>query len=221
MKFDFIIIHESGHEWFANNITYKDMADMWIHESFTTYSENLFVEYHYGKQAGSEYVIGTRQSIQKRQPHHRALQRQQEGSGDMYYKGANMLHTIRQIVNNDEKWREILRGLNQDFYHQTVTTQQIENYLSQHTGRDLSRFFNQYLRDTRIPVLEYRQEKKKLHYRWANAVEGFDMPVKVYLNGQETWLEPTTNWKELKKVKSGTKLTIDPNFYVQEKSLEV
>jgi aminopeptidase N len=216
MKFDYIIIHETGHEWFANNITYKDVADMWIHESFTTYSEPLFVEYHYGKQAGSEYVIGIRQNIRNDKPIIGHYDVNKSGSGDMYPKGANMLHTLRQVLNDDEKWREILRGLNRDFYHQTVTTQQIENYLSQHTGRDLSRFFNQYLRDTRIPTLEYRQHKKKLSYRWVNAVDGFDMPVKVYLDGKETWLEPTTDWKEVKKVKAGTKLTIDPNFYVQE-----
>lgn len=216
MKFDYIIIHETGHEWFANNITYKDVADMWIHESFTTYSEPLFVEYHYGKQAGSEYVIGIRQNIRNDRPIIGHYNVNKSGSGDMYPKGANMLHTLRQVVNDDEKWRGILRGLNRDFYHQTVTTEQIENYLSQHTGRDLSRFFDQYLRDTRLPALEYKLEKKKLTYRWTSVVEGFDMPVKVYLNGEEQWLEPTTDWKEIKKVKAGTKLTIDPNFYVQE-----
>lgn len=216
LKFDFIIIHESGHEWFANNITYKDVADMWVHEGFTAYSESLFLDYHYGTQAGNEYTIGKRASIKNDRPLIGHYNVNHAGSGDMYNKGANMLHTLRQIVNDDEKFRGILRGLNRDFYHQTVTTQQIENYLAKHTGRDLSRFFDQYLRDIRIPELEYRVEKKKLTYRWANAVEGFDMPVKVYLNGVETWLEPTTNWKEIKKIKAGTKLTIDPNFYVQD-----
>ncbi|WP_188501336.1 M1 family metallopeptidase [Pontibacter amylolyticus] len=216
LKFDFIIIHESAHEWFANNITYKDVADMWVHEGFTAYSESLFLDYHYGTQAGNEYTIGKRASIKNDRPLIGHYNVNHAGSGDMYNKGANMLHTLRQIVNDDEKFRGILRGLNRDFYHQTVTTQQIENYLSKHTGRDLSRFFDQYLRDIRIPELEYRVEKKKLTYRWANAVEGFDMPVKVYLNGVETWLEPTTNWKEIKKIKAGTKLTIDPNFYVQD-----
>jgi aminopeptidase N len=221
LKFDYIIIHETGHEWFANNITYKDVADMWIHESFTTYSEPLFVDYHYGKQAGNEYAIGIRNNIRNDKPIIGHYDVNKSGSGDMYPKGANMLHTLRQVVDNDEKWREILRGLNRDFYHQTVTTQQIEDYLSQHTGKDLSRFFDQYLRDTRIPMLEYRMDKNKMSYRWANAVDGFNMPVKVYLNGKAQWLEPTTNWKEMKKVKPGTKITIDPNFYVQEKSLGV
>ena len=155
LKFDFIIIHESGHEWFANNITYKDIADMWIHESFTNYSESLFVEYYYGKEAGAAYVRGTRKNIQNDKPIIGQYDVNNEGSSDMYYKGGNMLHTIRQIVDNDEKWRQILRGLNSTFYHQTVTTKQIEGYISQQAGIDLSTVFNQYLRDTRVPTLEY------------------------------------------------------------------
>ncbi|MBD1396402.1 M1 family metallopeptidase [Pontibacter sp. JH31] len=221
LKFDFIIIHETGHEWFANNITYKDVADMWIHESFTAYSESLFLDYHYGTLAGNEYTIGKRKTIRNDRPIIGYYDVNHSGSGDMYNKGANMLHTLRQIVNDDEKFRGILRGLNKDFYHQTVTTQQIEGYLAEHTGRDLTRFFDQYLRDTRIPVLEYRQDKKNLSYRWTNVVADFEMPVKVYLNGKATWLEPGTDWKVLKKVKAGTTLKIDSNFYVQEaKKLE-
>ncbi|GAB3818525.1 hypothetical protein GCM10028895_15890 [Pontibacter rugosus] len=137
-KFDFIIIHESGHEWFANNITYKDIADMWIHESFTNYSESLFLDYHYGTQAANEYVIGLRNIIRNDKPIIGHYNVNHSGSGDMYPKGANMLHNLRQIVQDDEQWRSILRGLNKDFYHQTVTTQQIEDYLSQKVGRNLT-----------------------------------------------------------------------------------
>lgn len=214
LKFDFIIVHESGHEWFANNITYKDIADMWIHESFTAYSENLFLDYHYGKKASAEYVIGTRTNIQNDRPIIGKYDVNHSGSGDMYYKGANMLHTLRQIVNSDAKWRTILRGLNKTFYHQTVTTQQIEDYLSKQVGRDLKPLFDQYLRDVRIPVLEYTFKDNKLQYRWNNAVAGFNMPVKVYLNDKEAWLEPTTNWQELKEAPAKAKLKVDPNFYV-------
>ncbi|AKD05164.1 M1 family metallopeptidase [Pontibacter korlensis] len=219
LKFDFIIIHEAGHEWFANNITYKDIADMWIHESFTNYSESLFLDYHYGTKAANEYVIGLRNIIQNDKPIIGKYDVNHSGSGDMYPKGANMLHNFRQIVNNDEKWRSILRGLNKDFYHQTVTTKQIENYLSQHIGRDLTPVFDQYLRDVRIPRLEYKQDGKKLQYRWANSVDTFNMPVKVYINGKEQWLEPTTQWQELKDVKKNAKLTVDPNFYVTEQKV--
>lgn len=214
LKFDFIIIHESGHEWFANNITYKDIADMWIHESFTNYSESLFVEYYYGKEAGDEYVRGIRKNIENDKPIIGHYDVNNEGSSDMYYKGANMLHTIRQIVNNDEKWRIILRGLNSTFYHQTVTTKQIEDYLSTEVGINLQTVFDQYLRDVRIPTLEYFFQDNNLGYRWTNCVNGFDMPVKVQIDGKDTWLKPTTNWNG-EAIKSGkSKLVIDPNFYV-------
>nr|WP_315172820.1 M1 family metallopeptidase [uncultured Flavobacterium sp.] len=214
LKFDFIIIHESGHEWFANNITYKDIADMWIHESFTNYSESLFVEYYYGKDAGAEYVRGTRKGIKNDSPIIGNYDVNNEGSGDMYPKGGNMLHTLRQIVNDDEKWRGILRGLNSTFYHQTVTTKQIEDYLSQQVGIDLNPFFNQYLRDTRIPTLEYFFKEGKLGYRWTNCVPGFNMPVKVTLDGTEKSLNPTTEWNRIEAKMETPKLEIDKDFYV-------
>ena len=216
LTFDFIIIHESGHEWFANNITYRDAADMWIHESFTAYSENLFLDYHYGKDASATYVLGTRSAIQNDRPIIGYYNVNNRGSGDMYYKGANMLHTLRQVVNDDEKWRTILRGLGKDFYHQTVTTAQIENYLSKNTGQDLSSFFDQYLRDIRIPVLEYRIYENSLFYRWSNIVDGFDMPVKLLINGQEQWLQPTGQWNRMNNLPYQMKVKVDPNFYVGE-----
>ncbi|MCZ8228529.1 M1 family metallopeptidase [Flavobacterium sp.] len=215
MKFDFIIIHESGHEWFANNITYKDIADMWIHESFTNYSESLFLEYYFGKEAGYTYVRGIRKNIENDKPIIGVYNVNNEGSGDMYYKGANMLHTLRQVVNNDEKWREILRGLNATFYHQTVATQQIESYLSEKIGRDLTPVFNQYLRDTRIPTLEYFFKNNQLGYRWANSVANFNLPVKVFLNGTAQILEPNNEWKMLPLgTTEKSTLEVDNNYYV-------
>lgn len=215
MKFDFIIIHESGHEWFANNITYKDIADMWIHESFTNYSESLFLEYYFGKEASYTYVRGIRKNIENDKPIIGNYDVNNEGSGDMYYKGANMLHTLRQVVNNDEKWRDILRGLNATFYHQTVTTQQIESYLSEKIGRDLTPVFNQYLRDTRIPTLEYFFKNKQLGYRWTNSVANFNLPVKVYVNGTAQILEPNNEWKMLPLgTTEKPTLEVDNNYYV-------
>ncbi|MEO6284688.1 MAG: M1 family metallopeptidase [Dyadobacter sp.] len=217
LKWDFIIIHESGHEWFANNITYKDVADMWVHEGFTNYSENLYTEYYFGKEAGSDYVIGTRALIANDEPIIGTYGVNQEGSKDMYYKGGNLLHTIRQVVNDDEKWRQILRGLNKTFYHQTVDGSQIEAYVSEQAGRNLSKVFDQYLRDVRIPVLEYSFGNKGLQYRWANVVDGFDMPVKVKIgSGKEEFLYPTAEWKSL-KTKSEKTLSVDRNFYVESK----
>jgi aminopeptidase N len=215
-KWDFIIIHESGHEWFANNITYRDIADMWVHESFTNYSECLYTEYHFGKEAGAEYVRGCRRQIDNKAPIVGVYGVNSEGSGDMYYKGGNMLHTIRQIVDDDEKWRSILRGLNRDFYHQTVDGVQVEAYISQHSGKKLQKVFDQYLRNIAIPVLEYRQKKGKVEYRWTNCVEGFDMPVKVTLApGKFDFVFPTTEWKSSPcKLGKKDEFQVDENFYV-------
>jgi aminopeptidase N len=218
LMWDFIIVHESGHEWFANNITYIDIADMWIHESFTAYSENLFTEYYYGKKAGSEYVIGTRKNIENKAPIIGFYNvNQPSPSADKYYKGANMLHTIRQLINNDEKWRSILRGLNKTFYHQTVNTQQVENYISQQIGHSIQPIFDQYLRNTAIPELQYRWKGKNLEYKWANCTADFDMGLKVDLGKNEpVWLNPTTEWQTFKNNKKAV-LKIDPNFYVTSK----
>ena len=211
LKFDYIIIHEAGHEWFANNITYKDIADMWIHESFTTYSENLFLDYHYGKEASSEYVIGTRAGISNSAPMIGPYGVNQRGS-DIYSKGANVLHTIRQIANSDEKWRMILRGLNKDFYHQTVETKQIENYISDKMGYDLSTFFDQYLRTTNIPVFEYKLNNGLLEYKWTNVVDGFKMPIELFVGDEKIRLNPTQEIKSI-NVKS-EKIKLDKNYYV-------
>jgi aminopeptidase N len=209
-KWDFIIVHESGHEWFANNITYKDIADMWIHESFTNYSETLFTEFYWGKEAGRDYVIGTRKIIQNESPIIGIYDVNERGSGDMYYKGGNMIHTIRQVINDDEKFRQILRGLNANFYHQTVTTAQIESYISEKAGIDFSKVFDQYLRGIKIPKLAHTISKGIISYRWENVVEGFNMPVKVSIDGKEQFVFPTTEWKKSK----GIKLSIDRNFYI-------
>ena len=190
-KFDFIIVHESGHEWFGNNISIKDTADLWIHEGFTNYSENLFVEYWFGKKDAEDYVIGSRRNIRNNAPIIGTYGTNREGSGDMYAKGGNMLHTIRHIINDDEKWRGILQGLNKDFWHQTVTTQQIENYISQKAGIDLSKVFDQYLRTTDIPVLQYKTDGKTVTYKYEKVVKDFAMPLRVEINGKKFLLKPT------------------------------
>jgi len=221
LKWDFIIVHESGHEWFANNITTIDIADMWVHEGFTNYSETLFTEYYYGKEAGSDYCIGTRKLIVNDKPIIGPYGVNKEGSSDMYYKGGNMLHTIRHVINDDEKFRTILRGLNSKFYHSVVTTKQIESYMSEQSGKDLSKIFDQYLRTTMIPVLEYKFTGDNMYYRWSNCVKGFDMPVK--LNGtSDDWLKATTEWKTVAVTADILKdgLKIDRNFYITVKKVE-
>ena len=217
LKFDFIIVHEGGHEWFANNITNKDIADMWIHEGFTAYSENLFLDYHYGKEASAAYVIGTRKRIKNDRPIIGDYNVNASGSADMYYKGANMIHMLRQLTKDDEKWRQILRKMNSKFYHQTVTTQQIETFLSKEVGLKLNPFFNQYLRDVRIPVLEYSIENNVLFYRWNNVVDGFDMPIEIVSKSETQWLYPTENWQTT--TVDFSKITIDKDYYISTKNL--
>lgn len=219
LKFDFIVVHESGHEWFGNNITSKDIADMWIHESFTNYSEALFTESYYGKQAATDYVVGIRKKIENDIPVIGQYNVNKEGSGDMYYKGANMVHLIRQLIDNDEKFRSILRGLNKTFYHQTVTTAQIENYIATESGLKLNKVFDQYLRTTQVPVLSYHIKNGELSYRWTNTIDGFDMPVKVSLKpGSFDFIKPVKEWKTIKiREIDETTFKADPNFYVKLK----
>ncbi|MCH5596627.1 M1 family metallopeptidase [Niabella ginsengisoli] len=218
LKFDFIIVHESGHEWFANNITSKDIADMWIHESFTNYSETMFVECEFGKKAGREYVIGTRKNVTNDIPIIGRYGVNEEGSGDMYYKGGNMLHTIRQIINNDVLFKNILRGLNREFYHQTVTTEQVEKYMIDKSGKDLSKIFDQYLRTIKIPELQFKIEGSQIAYKWANVVKGFNMPVKL-INGK--WLYPTESEKKISLSNAGGKeLAVAPDFYITVKEIK-
>ena len=217
LKFDYIIIHEGGHEWFANNITYKDIADMWIHEGFTCYSENLYLDYFFGVEAASEYVIGTRRGISNKKPIIGQYDVNREGSSDMYSKGANLLHTIRQIVNDDELWRETLRGLNKEFYHKTVTTDEIEKYIYKTVNYDLSSVFDQYLRDIRIPTLEYKIEDNRMFYRWTNVIDGFNMPIEIKINNKSKLIYPSEKFDFLKLKENS--IEFDEDYYILIKEL--
>jgi len=218
-KFDFIIVHESAHEWFGNNISMKDAADMWIHEGFANYAESLFVEYFFGKKDAEDYVVGNRRLIRNDRPIIGTYGANREGSGDMYPKGGNMLHTIRHIINDDAKWLSILRGLNADFWHQTVTTQQIESYISNKAGIDLSKVFDQYLRTTKIPLLKYQTNGKTVAFRYERVVEGFAMPIRVRINGKEVSLTPNAATQSFIFSEEIKTFDVDRNFYIDvEKS---
>jgi len=217
LKWDFIIVHESGHEWFGNNITSKDLADMWIHESFANYSESLFIEQRYGKLAGQEYVNGTRRSIANDRPIVGPYNVNKEGSGDMYYKGGNLLNMTRTVINDDEKWRSILRGLNKTFYHQTVTYSDIVDYISDKSGKNLKPVFDQYLHYKDIPILEFIVLRGKLNCRWIADAKDFNMPVKVRVKGGEyQFISPTTRFRPV-DIKDATKENIEVdtfNYYI-------
>jgi aminopeptidase N len=215
LKFDFIIVHESAHEWFGNNISMKDAADMWIHEGFANYSENLFVEYHFGKKDAEAYVIGTRRSIRNDRPIIGVYGTNREGSSDMYPKGGNMLHTIRHVINDDKKWLSILRGLNADFWHQTVTTEQIESYITKKAGIDLSKVFDQYLRTTKIPLLRYKVEGKTLSFNYERVVKGFAMPIRVTINGKEVEITPNEVKQIFEFPEEIKTFEVNRNYYIE------
>ncbi len=225
LKWDFIIVHESGHEWFANSICTNDIADMWVHEGFTNYSETLFTEYYWGKDAAATYVAGIRKNNDNDVPIIGPYGVNKEGSGDMYYKGGNMIHLIRQLMNNDEKFRGMLNRMSKTFYHQSVTSQQIEAYMIKASGLDLTTIFDQYLRTTMIPALEYKVSGNNISYRWTNAVAGLKLPVKVAFDSTSTpekWITPSSSWKKLKAGKGfdNKTLIVDRNFYVFVKPAE-
>jgi len=200
MKFDFIIIHESGHEWFGNNITTKDLADMWVHEGFTNYSETLFVDYIFGTDAANEYNYGIRRGIRNDKTIIPPYGVNAQGSGDMYPKGGNLLHSIRHSINNDERFRQILRGLNKIFHNKTVTTQQVEKYISTNAGFDYSKVFDQYLRTIQIPKLEFyfNKNKTEVSFRYANCIKGFNLPLSLTNKEASVKIVPSEKWNTLK-----------------------
>ncbi|MDX1637091.1 MAG: M1 family aminopeptidase, partial [Balneolaceae bacterium] len=216
LTWDFIIVHESGHEWFGNNITTADIADMWIHEGFTNYSENLFVECLWGKQAGAEYVIGTRERIMNERPVIGPYGVQQRGSDDMYYKGGNLLHMIRNIIDDDRQWRNILRGLNRTFSHQIVISRQVERFISKRAGLTLQPVFDQYLRHTDLPTLQYYIVDNTLFYRWEADVPNFNMPVEVRLDSSfYSRIRPSTEeWRSSPYLVGNDSLEVSKDFYI-------
>jgi aminopeptidase N len=216
LTWDFIIVHETAHEWFGNNITTADIADMWVHEAFANYAESLYTECRYGPAAGAAYVIGTRTHVQNDRPVLGPYGVNARGSGDMYSKGGNMLHTIRHVIGDDARWARILRGLNTQFRHRVVTGRQVRQYIAEQAGVRLEKVFEQYLATTRIPVLEYRLEGRRLSFRWADVVPGFDMPVRVWASGDSAVrLEPTASWQTASlPLVQPEDFRVDENFYV-------
>jgi aminopeptidase N len=221
LGWDYIVIHESAHEWFGNSISTREPGDLWVHESFATYAEGLYTECRLGPTAGAAYLIGLRRGIENTGPIVGPRGVAGWYNGDMYFKGANVLHTIRQLVDDDARWRAILRGLNREFRHRTVTGAEITEYMSRASGLDLRRVFAQYLTTTRVPELEYRIEHGTLSYRWAGVVSGFAMPVRVQIPGVgQRWLRVTDGWQRLAVPSPrGAGLVVDENFYVTARNL--
>lgn len=223
MGWDYIVVHESAHEWFGNSISAKDHADMWIHESFGMYAEGLYLECTEDKAAGERYLVGVRNMIRNDTPIIGTYGvNDTPRSQDRYPKGANMLMTMRAVVNNDATWLAMLRGLNTTFGHQTVTAEQVRDYMSAATGTDFQKIFVQYQETTMVPVLEYRLADHTLSYRWTNVIPGFDMPVDVAISADGyTRLYPTEQWQSMRTTLGvGAEVTVAPAFYVNVHSVE-
>lgn len=239
LEWDYIIVHETAHEWWGNNITTEDLADLWVHEAFGTYAEGIYVECLSGEEDGSRYLRGLRGSVVNDALIIPEYGVNAEGSGDMYMKGANMLHTVRQVVDDDARWREVLRGLNREFRHSVVSGDQVRAYVSAEAGMDLDPVFRQYLETAEIPVLELRAAGGgSVEYRWAEVVEGFDMPVDLYVDdgsdgggasdrgdgdeGSRTCrrIRPTGEWQALEGQTVPGGVEVDRNLYVEVRRLE-
>lgn len=221
LKWDFIIIHESAHEWFGNSITAADIADMWIHEAFTTYAEAVYIECRWGLDQALTYLLGTRKTVVSNDaPIIGQYGVNDEGSGDMYSKGANMLHTLRSIIHNDEQWWELLKNFHQTFKHQIINTQEVIAFFSAQSKRPLAPVFNQYLRYTKLPELQFKTKDNRVFYRWQADESDFAMPVDIFLSDQRKRLRPTTSWQALKDPVQVADVKVDTdNFYIEVKIL--
>ena len=212
-RFDFIIIHESGHEWFGNSITAADRSDMWIHEGWTTYLECLYVEYHYGKEDGLKYTNGYRSKVRNREPIIPPRGINATPPQDMYFKGALFINTLRSIVDDDKRWFALLHDFYQRFKYQNIMTEDIVAYFNRKTGKNLTPVFNQYLRHTALPVLELKFADGAVSYRWKVDERGFEMPVRVGAKGNWQIIQATTEWKTMKIALKKDEFAVDTDLY--------
>lgn len=209
LKFDYIIIHESGHEWFGNSITSRDIADMWIHEGFTMYSEAVYVECTQGKEKAYQYMRGIRKNIHNYDPVIGQFGVNNEGSGDMYPKGAWLIHTIRNAMDNDDRFWKILKRFCERYRHQIIDTKIVCDYFSRETNLMLRPVFEQYLNTTKIPALTWEKEGGKWSYRWDNTVRGFSLPVRITVGGKSKTIQPTAEKQYLSSTDKPTVLAED------------
>jgi aminopeptidase N len=221
LKWDFIIIHESGHEWFGNSITASDIADMWIHEAFTSYSEAVYIECRWGKEEALEYLKGIRKGIGNQETIIGDYGVNNEGSGDMYYKGANLLNTLRSIYNDDVLWWKTLKDYSETYKHQIINTKTVETFFDQAIDFDLKPVFDQYLRHSNLPELQLKKKKDGIWYRWETDVENFKMPVDVFINGNETRLPANNDWQKIKLLlKNIENIKVkEESFYIESRIL--
>jgi aminopeptidase N len=213
-RFDFIIIHESGHEWFGNSITAADPSDMWIHEGWTTYLETLFVEYTYGHDDALKYLNAYKSKVKDDSPIIAPRGVNTEPSQDQYFKGVLFINTLRSIVNDDTRWWKLLHDFYQHFKYQTIMTEDVVQYFNQQTGMNLTPIFDQYLRYTSIPTLELKfNEPGSVSYRWKTDEKAFAMPIRVGTKEHWEMIHPTTDWQTMKTPLSKDQFDVATDLY--------
>jgi aminopeptidase N len=199
-RFDFIIIHESAHEWFGNSITAADRSDMWIHEGWATYLECLYVEYMYGRGDALKYVNAYKSKVKNREPIIAPRGINREPPQDQYFKGALFLNTLRSVVNDDRRWWALIRGFYQRFKYRNIMTEDVVSYFNRKTGMNLTPIFDQYLRHAAIPALELKFDEAhgEVSYRWKADEPAFAMPVRMGSRDHWQVAQPTTAWKTMR-----------------------
>src|SRR5262245_40801248 len=200
LKFDFIIIHESAHEWFGNSVTASDVSDQWIHEGWATYAEAVYVEAMFGREDALKYVNGYKTKVRNKDPIIRTQGVNQTPSQDQYFKGALFLNTLRSVIDNDERWWKLLRDYCKQFKYSNIMTGDLVKFFNEQTGLNLTPIFDQYLRQAALPVLELRFQESdgSVSYRWRAEIKDFAMPVKVGRKMAWQLIQPTVEWKTLK-----------------------
>ena len=219
MFFDFITIHETGHEWFGNSITSTDIADMWIHEGFTTYSETVFIECIKGYNDAMKYVNGQARNVRNDKPIIGQYGVNNEGSGDMYYKGSLLLNTLRHVIGDDEKWWKILYNYSETFKKKIITSDTVIDYFNKASGMDLSSIFHQYLYTNQVPVFLYKIKGDYLYYSWNNTTDDFNMPLDIGFEDTKIRLQPTIKEQKikLKKLSKKSFQIYDNQFFIKIK----
>jgi aminopeptidase N len=219
MFFDFITIHETGHEWFGNSITSTDIADMWIHEGFTTYSETVFIECIKGYNDAMKYVNGQARNVRNDKPIIGQYGVNNEGSGDMYYKGSLLLNTLRHVIGDDEKWWKILYNYSETFKKKIITSETVIDYFNKASGMDLSTIFHQYLYTNQVPIFLYKIKGDYLYYSWNNTTDDFNMPLDIGFEDTKIRLQPTIKEQKikLKKLSKKSFQIYDNQFFIKIK----
>jgi len=225
MDWDYIIVHETGHEYFGNSVSTKDHAEMWIHESFTTYMEALYVEYHYGYEKVDRYLSYQRRHMNSEPIIGPLGVNYDEWNGsDMYFKGSWILHTLRHVINDDDKWFGLIKQFYKNNKYKNITSQDFFLFTKMYLEVNYDKFFQQYLYNAAIPKLVYTLEEgngsNSFRYKWEADVKGFVMPVEIEVAGQNFRLNCSSDKWQVQELPKGKVSVLDNKFLIDTENLD-